>query len=719
MTSLLLGALEAAAATRSNGDDSHAALASPLLLLRALHTALQLGTLSLSDDATAGRVLNALAQLHFAARSEPDVLAAAAAGLSIAPRDAVLRWYAVASTDDAGTCPLPAVLTCAALALSDAHGKPRAAAQPAGAHVLRAAHVTLEGLRPPCAVFGQEVVDGAAADAFAAAATQRLALLPLLLALLPRAQLFPPHLARDQEVGWPPGGEGTEDGGPHPGPAVAVAACSFAGGASLDADAPACEGLPAWSSAPAAAAAQGALAWLHSAAAGEGPLRDLDVEALLAASLAARAPVLRRSLLVPDIGAPYSADAPTGYDADVAAQCLRSVASRLGHPAATDVLPAAFPCLLLALEHTAAAPRLHGQQAARHFAGAATRTCWRARAGVLWPALLGGLLACEDRAWPPAVAAAAACAHALGGDDAAAKPYHELLASLLTEVGRLPADARRALPVLRVAAPLVRVMGLQLLRHTKRLLPLLLEWLVAPEHDEHRMLAAEALTAALERIWPRASYHAPTLWPALLQAYALSARSAHVVATQAALLRVAEQLHFAAGAAFAELWMASEQQGSGATSLEVAPLFLRLRELADAAPSVVREPDAPQKQAAEEPADEPAASEEDRCQRPHPLVAPFDASCWSADEDAQHDFVQLPAGCDLDALLDGDAHVTAVLDAWSAGDTEVLQLATLQVRDDEPPLEALDDDAEGELQSWLGELALDSGRARSGADVAR
>jgi hypothetical protein len=733
---------------------SEAPLGPPAALLRALSASVRLGCVTLDDQAHADRLLHAVAKLHGAARGEPEVQAAAAACLEGVRRvacGALLRWYAAA-------CSLPPVLACAALALAgDVQTPP---ALPAAADALRAVHATLAALCPPKDVFAQESVDAKAAAAFTAAAAARFSLLPRLLALLPPATLFPPALRCDPECGWPPGGEGVQDGGAHPGAAAALAAASFSGGASLDGDAPACEGLPAWSSAAAAAAADDALAWLQRVAA-EGPLRWRDRDTLLAASLAARAPTLRLSLLVAELGAPYDPAAPSGYDADVAAQTLRAALARLGHPAATQALPAAFPCLLLALEHTAAAPRLHAQQAARHLAGTAMRTSLRVRAGVLWPALLAGLLGCEERAWAPAVAAAVACAHALGGADAAAAPYHQLLSTLLTELGRRPGDPRRALPLLRAAPPLVRAMGLELLRHTLRLLPLLLEWL-AGAHEEHRMLAAEALTAAMERIWPRAPDHAPTLWPALLRGFVSSAGAAHAVATRDALLRLAEQLHFAGGAPFAAAWRASEREGGETASPEAAPLMNRLRQLRAEQPMVTEEEEkeedttatasaeqmpvaTAERSSTVEPAAEPELSEASSA-LPDALE-PTDAAHGDAlvtlhaqpaappllpvampegDDDAlwEHagfdalgftDAAALGHGVDMAALLAEDAHVTAALDAWAAGDMDILQAAAATAGgassydsagalDGMPVLGDVDDD----LDAWLASLSLEA-----------
>ena len=684
-------------------------LGPPLVLLRAVYAALRLGAWRVEEQPLMNRMLNATATLLAAARREPDVAAAAAsclAQVAAVARPAALAWYTTASTHASSVCALPAMLSAAMLALGgrELHGLPTTTDA-----ALAALHATLVGLSPPGNIFGQEFIDQAAATSFAATAAQRLTLLPHVLAMLPHGALFPAGLRLDTDSGWPAGGDGVNDGGMHPGPAAVLAAASYASGGSLDPEAQPSDGLAAWSDPAAAAAAEAVLEWLLQATSQE--LRWRDSETLVAASLAARAPTLRRSLLVQEIGAPYSPTAPTRFDAELAAQTMRSAVCRLGHPSATHALPAVFPCLLLALEHPAPRPRVHAQHAARHLAASATRTSLRLRSPVLWPLLISGLLGCEDCFWPPAVHAAVACAQMLGGDDPASPHYHELLTTLLTELGRRPGDAGRALPLLRAAAALARAMRLELLRHTKRFLPFLCDWAVAPE-DEHRMLATEALTAAMERIWPRAEHHAPALWPIMLQSYELSAGGPHEVATRAALERLAEQMHHAGGRAFASAWQESERQGGAAVS--AASLISRLHALRQAAPLAAAEHAEP---AAEPPTDEPPCAEEADTPTPAPPPAPQDDALHGFLEElnaayrldiAEPEPVSLP-GVDLDALVAGDARVTDALDAWAAsGDVDALQLPLEQAATDgsEETLEELSQRADEELRAFMQELEL-------------
>jgi len=254
---------------------------------------------------------------------------------------------------------------------------------------------------------------------------------------------------------------------------------------------------------------------------------------------------------MPDLGAPYNSANPTAHEAAVAAQTLRAALSRVGHPAASSVLPAVIPPLLLALEHSSSAACGHAQRCLSHLLSVTTRTAVRHYGEVLWPAAMAGLPGCDAALRQPAVAAASALADVLAGGEANAKMLHLLLAALLDDAVCHPGELRRLLPTLHAAPGLLRTMRLEALRHTLRLVPLLAETLecdaAAEAASEAREAAALALTTLLERCWPRAPHHASRLWPAVLHGYRLAQHGSRGQATCASLERVAQQLLAAGG----------------------------------------------------------------------------------------------------------------------------------------------------------------------------
>lgn len=489
-------------------------------LLTALRALLELGGFLLIDSA----LLDSLVALQPAVSREGcnDALTGALGAASCFAPDSYLAWLT--------TCQSDAALRAAAVV---------SAVKGSGEAMLAATQVLLNDLQPPRSVFGADLLQPDAMAAFAESAALRFTVLQRLLAQLPDGA-FPNTLRRDPEAVWAAASSPGEQA--LPGASALLVALSFACGGSLASDAGAGQGLPPWSSPSAASAAEALLAEFA-------PLGSREI--MLCASLAARAPSLRVALVVPDLGAPYSPATPTAHEATVAAQTLRAALSRIGHPAASSILPAVMPLLLLALEHPSSTARSHAQRCLSHLLSTATRTVVRHYGDVLWPAAMSGLPGCDTALRPPAVAAISALADVLAGGEPEARMSHLLLAALLDDGVSHPGELRRLLPTLHAAPGLLRTMRLEALRHTLHLVPLLAETLEcgagAEAGCEAREAAALALTTLLEHCWPRAPHHALRLWPAVLQGYRRSSSGSPGQVTRAALERVAQQLLAAGG----------------------------------------------------------------------------------------------------------------------------------------------------------------------------
>lgn len=108
----------------------------------------------------------------------------------------------------------------------------------------------------------------------------------------------------------------------------------------------------------------------------------------------------------------------------------------------------------------------------------------------------------------------------LQGANPRSAAYHTLTSELLTEIERNAHLAARRILFCREFPVLLQRMGLACVRHTARLLPLLLEWLAAHDTDS-RLAALGVLHAWLLASWPRVPAHAP-----LLQRHLAAARTA-------------------------------------------------------------------------------------------------------------------------------------------------------------------------------------------------
>lgn len=106
------------------------------------------------------------------------------------------------------------------------------------------------------------------------------------------------------------------------------------------------------------------------------------------------------------------------------------------------------------------------------------------------------------------------------GSNPRSAAYHTLASELLTEIERNAHLASRRVLFCREFPALLRCLGLTCVRHTARLLPLLLEWLSTAHDTDSRLAALDVLHAWLLASWPRVPAHA-----ALLQRQLSSART--------------------------------------------------------------------------------------------------------------------------------------------------------------------------------------------------
>jgi len=537
----------------------------------------------------------------------------------------VLAWYTSAEREGEAT----------GAALASCHALSRVESAPRDL-LVAAAHAALRSLRACtrlCDAFCDEQPPLGSGDAADAAA--RLRLLARLLPLLPPSALWPRHALqpRDAAEPWPAGGV-------HQllGPPCALLAASAAGGALLRVDAAPLAGAPAWSGEAAVASANILLAQLTASWQQCGAGAEDAPQRMMACALACMAPELRAALLPAEDGLMGDRAAATA-----AAQSLRASLARLTHPACGTVLAAALPPLLLALEAPLPAARAHAQLAALHAAASVTRTQLRHVSGPLLQAMLAGLCCGREpaAAWPLVVRCSSAVVLRLGSQEHASGPLvrrggaYQLLCALFAETQLRSGDAAAAEPVLRALPALCRSQGLSMLLHWRVAQPLLCAWAAQGGQRRCQALAAEALTAAMESLWPRAEAHASTLWPALLQGFAAASQQRGGAAEEergrsaAALMRLARQLHYAGGAAFRALWRDSERSAGDAEQ----PLFDMLRQLA----------------AAEEPANGAAAEGQTEA-----LPASEEEPFPSLEEQS------------------ADDNDVAALEAWAAGDSEAL-----------------------------------------------
>eukprot|EP00850_Spirogloea_muscicola_P002913 SM000011S19091 [mRNA] locus=s11:849697:851780:- [translate_table: standard] len=167
---------------------------------------------------------------------------------------------------------------------------------------------------------------------------------------------------------------------------------------------------------------------------------------------------------------------------------------------------AALPCVLTALDHFSPAVKRASLVALDRFVRAAGVEDLAWFGPVTSDALCHNLVACHEELWPLAVPLAVGLATRLEGANPRSLLYGQVFETLLGEVERHSEAAAWRLVWLDSVLPLVQALGLVLLAHFKRLLPLLLHWIHSL--DEATVLKSLAvLNVTMRCTWPRAPAH--------------------------------------------------------------------------------------------------------------------------------------------------------------------------------------------------------------------
>ncbi|KAK9915551.1 hypothetical protein WJX75_000610 [Coccomyxa subellipsoidea] len=210
---------------------------------------------------------------------------------------------------------------------------------------------------------------------------------------------------------------------------------------------------------------------------------------------------------------------PGAFKRAVAAQQLAWCVRRVGYSGLGPLVGFALPVILAAADDTSPAVQRQGLWALHHLAKEALPAdlLWQKEA--LLKAARKSLVGCDESAWPAAAAAACALAVTLGGREIFCTGYEQVLGEMLTQGNSYAHVPARRIVWLQAAQPLLQAMGLASVRSFSRLLPLLLDWVHAPDVDT-RLAALPVLHAVLKHTWPRLPAHASIIWQHVAQEFA-------------------------------------------------------------------------------------------------------------------------------------------------------------------------------------------------------
>ncbi|BBM98243.1 TELO2-interacting protein 2 [Marchantia polymorpha subsp. ruderalis] len=204
-----------------------------------------------------------------------------------------------------------------------------------------------------------------------------------------------------------------------------------------------------------------------------------------------------------------------------------------------------IPCLLTALDHFSPEVKRRAMRSFLHVARNMNPKEFRWNKDVILEAVSRSLVGCEDL-WPVAVKLAIATVTRCEGSNPRSPWYRQFLGEMLNELERHRDDQARRVIWLQEVTPLMEAMGLVLVAHFSRLLPLLYYWLHAPD-DLTCLLALSRLRTVIIYTWPRVPAHIKRFTDEAVEAYFESSTRKLVVDVQSAAMEVLQLLNLCGG----------------------------------------------------------------------------------------------------------------------------------------------------------------------------
>ncbi|GAQ81835.1 hypothetical protein KFL_000920190 [Klebsormidium nitens] len=211
-----------------------------------------------------------------------------------------------------------------------------------------------------------------------------------------------------------------------------------------------------------------------------------------------------------------SEEAPRGA-AILAAHQLSFIIRSIGFPALGPVINKAMPSVLTAVDHWAPPVKKQGLLALAHVVENVTVAELSWCGEVVMDALCKTAVGCDEEVWPVALPTLVTATVKIAGRDPRQKWYSHVLLLLLRDMELHYTDVPRRLVWLRGIPPLVDALRLFVVAHFKRLMPLLLTWLRAPD-AETRVRTLDLLKLVILNTWPRMPAHADRLTSELRKA---------------------------------------------------------------------------------------------------------------------------------------------------------------------------------------------------------
>ncbi|XP_073393546.1 uncharacterized protein [Physcomitrium patens] len=210
----------------------------------------------------------------------------------------------------------------------------------------------------------------------------------------------------------------------------------------------------------------------------------------------------RSVALEKEVTVPKMDDLPTSI---ISAHQLRWCLVQIHYPNFKPQSEIVIRTALTALDHYSPPIKKQGMKSFIHLATNidATELCWFKDA--ILDAVTRSLIGCEEL-WPVAVEMTVALVTRIEGGNPRGQWYQATMKEMLEDLERHRRDQKRRVVWLQLVTPQFESMGIMLVAHFKRLLPLLYYWLHAQD-EETQLLVLTNLRTIIRSTWPRIPFH--------------------------------------------------------------------------------------------------------------------------------------------------------------------------------------------------------------------
>ncbi|KAL3684325.1 hypothetical protein R1sor_002347 [Riccia sorocarpa] len=226
--------------------------------------------------------------------------------------------------------------------------------------------------------------------------------------------------------------------------------------------------------------------------------------------------------------------------------CLR----QLGRQNLASHVSLIMPCVLTAMDHFSREVKGYGMRSLLHVVQNSSAAEFQWNKDVVLDAVCRNLIGSEEL-WPVAVKLAVTTVTSYEGNNLRSSWYREIFSRMLEELDRQRDVQARRVVWLQEITPQLEAMGLVLVVHFSKLLPLLYHWLHAPD-DTTCLLVLARLRTLIISTWPRVPAHMKRLTVEVVQTYYEASSRKAAVDVQTAAVDVLQLLKLCGGQDVAE-----------------------------------------------------------------------------------------------------------------------------------------------------------------------